>query len=474
MGDIDNGFGEPMPDEMTITLWVDNSGNIIKVDAPLGKWPDGAGKWAATAWKEAWFSSEAWVQPNPIKDGNFHTLDQPKQSFTYLDCGRWGGPAALSSKAQRDFGIVWGPWAALCQFVPDASQNTPANYIQANGARADNVINDVIDGLRSANSSVKLIKSLWSTTPANTPAIKGLDWNPIYVILPDMHLPIIDADPVAVTYKLPGGEMQAPYDENRMGRFDYPEVRMEPGKYVLDTNDGAMKIMEWFRRYHAGDIFGGPTGAAAVDLTVFLGLLGKCSLKDRIHFVQVGDMYDLWIGLDCFFDKLDAQTVQIGDRNGIKAGDFIGFWVDRTNKVFPGMMSALGSVAVGQKSWLWGNHDNYLASQGGHTPGTLTGAARIKEIRKGGIYIEHGQRGDSSNRDGETSGQSMTNTVFQYPVVRSFDPNRRDYFTTTAAISYASNPDFCVYAMGHTHSPFLTRVNVMVKRYVPPARTHLP
>lgn len=459
MSDIANGYGETMPDQMTVTFGL-SGGNVMSVSAPLAgkwtqQWPDGKGAKLATAWTEMAYPSQTWLRPG-AKNYALHTMDQVNHSFTFLDCGRWGGPAALGTP-QRCFGIVWGTWTALCQFVPDASQNKPENYIQAKGTRADNKINDVIDSLRSANSSVKLMKSQWSSTPANTPAIKSLDWSTVYVILPDLHLPIINNDPASVIYTLPGGVMQAPFDDNRMGRFDYPEVHFQPGKYVLNRDDGAMKIIEWFDRYHAGDIFGGPTGAAAIDLTVFMNLLGKCSLKDQIHFVQVGDMYDLWIGLDCFFDQCARPEVHLGDRNGIKAGDFVDFWVDRTNKVFPGMMTALGSAPVGQKSWLWGNHDNYMAT---HSAGTNTGGARIKELRKGGIYIEHGQRGDPENRDGATSGHSTTNNVFQFPVLRSFDPNRRDYFTTTAAVSYIENPDFCVYAMGHTHSPFLTRINV--------------
>ena len=321
----------------------------------------------------------------------------------------------------------------------------------------------MIDGLRSAGSSVKLIKSQWAFTPASTPAVADLDWSTIYVILPDMHLPIVGASPGDVLYNMPGGTLAAPFDDDGMGRFDYPKVCSQPGKYVLDQDVGAMKIIEWFRRYHAGDIFGGPTGSAANDLTAFMDLLGKCSVKDQIHFVQVGDMYDLWIGLDCFFDQRTDQVVHTGDRNGITPENFVHFWVDRTNKVFPAMMTALNSAAVSKKSWLWGNHDNYLAA---HTPAGMTGARRIKEIRKGGIYIEHGQRGDASNRDGEVSGQSTTNSVFQHPSLRSFDPNRRDFFTTTAAISYIENPDFCVYAMGHTHSPFLTKLNIRFAKYI--------
>lgn len=472
MAGVDNGYGEGMPDEMTVTLWVDKQGKVQQADSPRGtKWPSDFWAKATTVWTEFSYPDEVWVQPDPVKPETLHTVDKAKQSFTYMDCGRWGGPAALGTQ-QRGFGVIWGTWAAVCQFVPDSSASTDANYILSNGARATNTINDLIDSLRGPSSSVKLIKSQWSSTPTTMPAIKNLDWDTIYIILPDLHLPISSYMPHSTPVIIDGKEERRLYDSDgkAMGRINYCDKDgifgdQPDDEGMVEIIKGGMKKMgpkalEWFANYLAGDIFGNPSGTAAKDLIAFMGLIGKSSLSSRIHFVQVGDMYDLWIGLECFYDQMNTQTVQIGDRHGILAANFIGFWVDRTNAWFDPMIKAMTGVSVREKSWLWGNHDNYLAA---HTPASIS--QRIKEIRKGGVYIEHGQRGDSSNRDGETSGHSTTNQVFAHPVLRSFDPDRRDYFTTTAAISYAGKPDFCVYAMGHTHSPFLTRLNVELKRY---------
>lgn len=348
--------------------------------------------------------------------------------FTYLDCGRWGGPGGLASAGrQYSFGIIWGTWAALCRFVPNANMDAAANYIRNdNGSRQDNPINDVIDSLRSADTSVELVKALWS--PFTTP---NLDWNTVYVLLPDFHLPIVGVKP------------NPPNDGPAMGRYEFSSG---PG--------------QWFDRYLAGDIFGQQSGQAAILLSKFVNNLGRARIKDRINLVQLGDMYDLWIGLDQFFAGSQNQEVILRSSGGVTAQDFITFWVNKTNSLFPTMVRDLNNTPVGHKTFLWGNHDNYL---GAFTPPGLP--RRIRNIRGAGVFIEHGHRADSSNRDGADgrfSGHSITNMVFAHPTLRRLDPNRRMTFINAAASSFVSNRNFGVYAMGHTHSPFLSTIKIEV------------
>ena len=61
-------------------------------------------------------------------------------------------------------------------------------------------------------------------------------------------------------------------------------------------------------------------------------LSGRCGLR----LVQVGDMYDLWIGLDRYFDVQADDAVLLSDGPdalGLKSAQrFIDYWVDRTNR----------------------------------------------------------------------------------------------------------------------------------------------
>ena len=471
MADIPNGVGEIIPDEITVTLIVDANRKIILVNAPGAKFdkekPRGLGGRLAEAFANSNYAFDVRVQPGAISEVNFNELRKTRHSFAYMDVGRWGGPAALSSSSQRTFGIVCGFQAALCRFVPDSSRNTPADFmLDGQGKRRDLAINDLIDCLRSANSSIEIIKAIDSRTPL---APSSVDSQTVYVILPDLHLPIVTKKPPEAIFQVPGGVLSSPIDSPSFGRLDYRDLNSGQGGKFIPAYATAVRL--WYDRYLKGDIFGSPTGPAAKDLKLFMNLLGACKLKDKIHFVDVGDMYDHWIGLDRFFDATTTDAVRIGDRSfkqldgtstTIRAGNFIDHWVERTNAEFPDLIASMAGVTVGKTSWIFGNHDNYLAA---HTPNVLQPLQRIREIRTKGIFIEHGQRADAANRDGATDGHDITNQVFKNPFLRAFDPFRRPFFTTTPACSYAAAPDFCVYVMGHTHSPFLTHVNIVVKDF---------
>lgn len=471
MADIDNGYGEKMPDKVEVELGI------------------AADRYMKSVWYTSPMKNGVWVKPVPTNDKSLQTVDQANQSFICLDCGRWGGPAANSNTTHRDFGIVWGMHVALCRFVPGGNGSRPANYIieQKTGARADNQINDLIDAFRGENSSY-IVKSQWSST-----SVPAVDFETIYVILPDMHLPVVTDSPPNKTWYVPGGEINGPYDGGKsMGRYachDYTDAG--GNKYAPEH---MTDIRTWSDRYLAGDIFGKANQSAARDLITFVNVLQNCPQNSHICFVQVGDMYDLWIGLEKFFTPTPQKVVLTdrtfdvpdGTKSVVKAQEFISYWVDRTNQAFPDLMAALKSLTVGKgKKWLWGNHDDYLSSDGGFTPPGLP--ARQRDIRGSGIYIEHGQRGDDMNCDGVAphlwryspiawigmpfvgdttflvDGPKLTNYCFQYPGMRSWDSDpRREMQLTAACFSYVQMPDFGVYVMGHTHVPYLTKVSLHI------------
>lgn len=486
--------GEEVPYATTVFFTVNDDGTIMKVETEqmaggaLTGWPSGVGAKLATAYTALRFPDS--VRVDATGADSLATVRARAQEFVYLDCGRWGGPMSVGGPGQRCFGVVWGPWAALCEFHRNDSYATDQHLIidQSTGRPVvGSPINELLVQLRgSGGASVKLVKALWSSTPNSGNQQWTPDWNTIYVVLPDLHLPVS-----ILTGSATGSDGKA------MGRLEYSDpydatippppyetigrsVHVTPDDEGMVTDPmGAGHMLgdtarQWFARYRAGDIFGVPGSAAAADMVEFARRLSAAAHRSRIHFVQVGDMYDLWIGLIAFFDERSTDTVSLGDRNGIRAGNFIDLWCARTNDLFDktvlpgagaplGMISSLVNLPVKEKSWLWGNHDNYLAV---HTPAGLP--QRIKEVRRNGVYIEHGQRADPDNHDGTLSGQGKTNSVFKIPSLRALDPTRRGYFTSGAAASYVRKPDFAVYVMGHTHMPYLTRVQINVQRHVPP------
>jgi hypothetical protein len=387
-------------------------------------------------------AKDAHVAPTHAIDNN--TLSPAPLIFTYLDCGRWGGDPP---KAQRNFGVVWGRWAMLCDFVPSGGA------VSAATKKGDTPLDAVIEALSGSRSSVKVMNKIWSASHVEP------TWDHAHVFLPDLHLPIVRNYPRYQDYLggPDGGGRDYESDGPTMGRYEYVG---EDSRAADGTNAYTGKLgpsaLQWFRQYLRGDIFQN----AGDDLVLFLKLLKNYKHTVPMHFIQLGDMYDLWIGLDRFFDGDGNGQVVLSKSNGNDAAarNFVSYWVDRTNKNFPELLETLGGLkgeCIRSTSWLYGNHDNYLSEC--TPPG---GSARLQYIRSSGLFVEHGHRGDPQNADGARMGYWVTNQVFQYPFLRELDPDRRQKFVDTAAESFAKRPDFCVYVMGHTHSPCIGEVTL--------------
>jgi hypothetical protein len=430
---------EAMPEEVGVDLAFYDDGTLSTCDAPRGSWPPAWGGKLTTALAGR-PTNPAHAARSRIDADVLNTLAVAHPTIALLDCGRWG-----DRPRQRNFGLVWGRYVALCEF---RSTPGPIPVIDRNAKP----LNDLVASLCQKGCSISKIKSVCSPAPMEP------DWNPIYVILGDLHLPIVNKLSTMVKQESRGevnGRAASGHTvadpESRMGRHEFFPEKIE-------------SVSTWYDRYFAGDIF----GDAGADLALFAGLLGVSPppLRDRIHFVQAGDMYDLWIGLDRFFSGNSDNLVVLEDAQDVQATKFVDHWIAETAKVNGPAINALNSMAVHQRTWLWGNHDNYLAE---YTPPRVP--SRRREVRRGGIFIEHGHRCDTSNMDGATRGHTVTNAVFTSPVLRSFDPNRRSLYLVNAAYDYLKSPDFAVYAMGHTHSPYLTRMRIDVSRVQPRAQS---
>jgi len=525
-GQYTSSWGEVSPSEITVDLYTKNDGQIVEIRAQNSKIdyskmafinrPPVAVTTFGAPYKYPPLA-RVQAQKTRIEAGLHTSLARSPHYFTLLDVGRWGGPAPSSAKAQRDFGIVWMRYVALCEFVPqDAQLDTDQHLLLDNaGVPLSIPVNQVIRHLRGNGYSVRLNK--WVTSPN---ANRNNTWAPdgrLYIVLPDLHLPVATEKPA----KLPdAGQPAKPVmrgnvdgnvndvpttqykllqaDGNHLERHQYktdtvwwelgreaPATGRTPAddEGVITYQNGVRALgaaaERWFDRYITGDIFGPQSGSAARDLEAFIDRVMTIKLASpwTPHFVQIGDMYDLWIGLERFF--ADVPVDKIGARfpasdiiltppnpKAMLATDFIDSWVKRTERCFPTLipkLNKLGAAPGFNSWWLWGNHDCYFAA---YTPAGIP--KRRQEIRAGGVYIEHGQRADPNNRDGAENGHTTTNDVFRNSLLRALDPNRRAYYTAASSIAYAGNPDFGVYVMGHTHSAFLTNVAVQAHIGVSP------
>jgi hypothetical protein len=373
---------------------------------------------------------------NPIARTRLQRLRKRHYSFVFLDVGRWGGSEENKHGMQRNFGVIWGKWVVLCNYL-GFNFNYP-DYIDRD--KKGSMLDEFLRSLCTTKSAVRVIKKLYCHE------LKKPDWSKIQVLLPDLHLPVVTGRP-------------------------REEV---PGRFVAEFSASAMKGPElrdlsldgWYKYYQLGDIFNG----GEKDLCDFLILLATNPVAkgEHLHLIQLGDMYELWVGIKPYFENRPETTskfplvVNTEGRKTIRA--LIGRTHNENKAVFDAFKYVNDSGHA--VTYLYGNHDNYLAKpicpEGAGVPG------RHKEYRQDGLFCEHGHAGDSSNADhacGKTlKGYDITRQVFYHPVVRSFDPKRRAIWTCNAALSWIANPDFQVYAMAHTHSPFLTRVKLYLRR----------
>jgi len=225
----------------------------------------------------------------------------------------------------------------------------------------------------------------------------------------------------------------------------------------------------------------------------FLATLRRYRHKSKVSLVQLGDMYDLWIGLQkCFVESDPGEFKLVGEKvpcsvvtetNDLQMRDesFTGFefvkhWIEKTHETNPEVAAAFRDFAGDVDTFfLAGNHDDYLVHDAVYPPDPRgyrnmvfdsLGQTRQREVHDDGLFLEHGHYLDQSNRDGATAGHDMTQLVFDWDFMRSLDPDRRRIWIVGAAARFMEHRQrrpFFLYAMAHTHSPFLCEVSLRQK-----------
>lgn len=401
--------------------------------------------------------------------GGPSTLSPAERSFVYLDVGRWGG--SRFHHTARDFGLVCGRTAVLCAFKTDKGNTSP---IPNTYNRPEvNHLNALIRHLGSGSLGAVKVRR-YDTARTLLPGNADVSPDRIFVLVGDMHLPMIT-------------EMRDTHGP-RMGRIPGSDDRDRP-EQIIATPDGMPIVIpahrsnggmvtedaiDWYEKYEGTNAQGTRVrqGAdifeqAGPDLAEFVRLLNGFG-GFPLHLLQLGDMIDLWIGLERFFVEHPSRVVLDTSKSNPDPVTWVNHWTDRTlngTSQSEHIRRFLG-FSNGRKNWLYGNHDNYLAA---HNPTTLiqaSGGLNRQEVfdeRQTRLFASHGHKWDSANRDGATSGQRITQLAFSHPSVRSVEPGGRRAVITGAVelfLSREANP-FCIFAMGHTHQGVLSRITVL-------------
>ncbi len=427
-----------------------------------------------------------------------HNVIDQGDDFVYLDVGRWGG-------SDRFFGVVYGNedecHVALCEYVGESGRvrDLPGQSCSGPVARVvreflNTCQSRIVDGARfqTINTAGKL-----------------------YLLLGDLHVPIVSH---LCRDCRDGGterpEIMCRVDENYMRQLapgsltDFFNLRGLANLGLLSPSPDVDRILinninEWYRRYLENDIFTDPSSnAAAQDLQRFITLALGWQVAENsprngidrapIHFVQLGDMYELWVGLKRLFEATPSSQREVRiaappcRRNGASldrcynysanqcqiqdSETTIRYWVNKvhenTTVAVDGEQQSLccwlhESARFSQNTWLTGNHDCYL-----RTLGTSLGLPRrYMNLSENGMLIEHGHEGDAYNRDGSSSGHDITQGGAFLWNLRPFvalgeDSQRRVFLGYSVKKFIRPQSDMKFFAMAHTHLPYLAIVTV--------------
>ncbi len=430
--------------------------------------------------------------PRPTTAGGDTThLSDDRRTLVYLDVGRWGGSKVNGSGGafdrQRDFGIVYGKTAVLCEYR--SSEGSPRHVASADASTPAEA--DAINNLLARLDGAVVVKAMASNT---TVPAGMMNTGELFIFVGDMHLPI-------TTNEAPGHTRG-----DQMGRFEIddallregssasrdalnaqlearavanprlaPALRaMKAGALGIEGTVGRFDIDSWLHTYEGADIFERANG----DLNDFVSNLETYqswameNTKPQARLVQLGDMFDFWVGMLCYFldNPMHRGTVMLDpDWVNPTALQFADWWANKTAH------STARSAAVehflryrGPKNLLYGNHDNYFSPDAGGEPAwlrTMSGTSRAKNFfRTNHFFSEHGHQNDDYNKDGAREGWALTQAAFRVPTVRSLEPSSRlarlkDGCELWIRENNAGRP-FCHYVMGHTHVPVIARVTI--------------
>jgi hypothetical protein len=246
----------------------------------------------------------------------------------------------------------------------------------------------------------------------------------------------------------------------------------------LNDRDDSEKIKEddalyWFKLYH-GD--GGKKGVdifqnAGRDLCVFLNLLLEYQKQGpmQVKLIQLGDLYDFWLGLKRAFDAIDPQKPS----SYTAAKNFLNFWKDETlskTSVCGAIYRLLKETEALHPEFVYGNHDSYRA-----TPQWPDNDDKPSDhFESTGIWAEHGHQSDAFNKDSNAViGWSAAVFGFFDPEARNLEPYLRGAKTWAfrelcrrlTCIRHATyqcqKENKRIYVMGHTHEPLLKKVHII-------------
>lgn len=467
---------------------------------------------------------------NLTEEGEFKAGSKEIGQFLYMDVGRWGGDGkpgeeetALTWPRSRNFGLVCGSGVILCSYDnPNDKSGKVIFGDTPSEVKEHPDIMKMVPILNKLSESktlgpVNVVKALICANAGS----EGTSSEKIFVFLGDIHAPIMNSsDRINLDYVKIIDKKEA----WTRGRIDLDLELVNELYYkmfsrfnlVTPASDGinefvkesdkidlisewerildifkiqrldnnwnnetisCEKAFDWFKLYHGngknkgGDIFQN----AGEDLFEFITLFSDYQKNNQgqgsipVELVQLGDLYDFWLGLKRAFDAKDPKKMNPD------TGKFLKFWQNETliNTSAGKAISLLVNPANELKhTFVYGNHDRYRG-----TDQWPDNEKALDHFESTGIWAEHGHQSDVFNQDKNAAiGWSFALFGFFLPESRDWEGPLRKLeegllpgmlCRRLTCILHATetcqqeNNRKQVYVMGHTHEPLLKKVCVI-------------
>jgi hypothetical protein len=391
-----------------------------------------------------------------------------RPSFVYADTGCWVDNADGGGTRRRDFVLVCGPHVYLCELA-QAGATARSRIASVDGLFAELAAQGVIVSVNGYLRARDMLDARTLRDPT------------LYMFMGDLHLAPVSwffstTDLVAVTTS---SERQPP-----RWMLNLPAMRRQGDYRMRNYYSCAQRERErGHGRSARGPISGNPDifQSAGRDLVRFVdGLCGlPAATRSRLHFIQTGDMLELWLGRPYQYEQGHREPAWLDDESSNRVSDWALEIAVQNTPVFEAFRR-LDRAGLAEVKYLWGNHDAYLKSSDVASQVGLPRRDPSYRGLNGDLFAEHGHRFDRSNHDNTSawSGPAGANAAYYIPVLREAEPlarqltsighpsRMRDCYLLGATLIHLyerydqhRNP-FSIYVMGHSHDRKLFRFDI--------------
>jgi hypothetical protein len=241
------------------------------------------------------------------------------------------------------------------------------------------------------------------------------------------------------------------------------KISSDPNLYLF-LGDLHLPPSSWFKEaQNSADIF----QFAGDGLVLFLGMLNNLTagVKQSLHFIQTGDMFEMWLGRDYLFKAGKVAPEWANADAPQKAIDWLREAIDRNGAVMEAFKK-LEHAGLAEVAYLWGNHDTYLQKIEVTSQVDLPKREPYFKTSDGTVFCEHGHRFHGLNFDNISpfaKGHFYSQIAYLFPHARMFapkedSPTKRHKYLLGATLIYLYQDydrqelPFSIYVMGHTHS----------------------